>query len=60
MYVEERNILEGPMMVNELYSWVKSKGRKMLLPKADFNKAIDFVNWIYLDLIMEQMGFGNK
>ena len=32
----------------------------MLLFKADFNKAFNSVNWIYLDSIMEQMGFGDK
>lgn len=30
-YVVGRNILEGPLVVNELCSWAKSKGRKMLL-----------------------------
>nr|KAJ0197982.1 hypothetical protein LSAT_V11C700375200 [Lactuca sativa] len=59
-YVEGRNILEGPLVVNALCSWAKSKGRKMLLFKAYFNKAFDSVNWVYLDSIMNQMGFGNK
>lgn len=39
-----RNILEGLMVVNELCSWAKAKGRKMLLFKEDFNKAFDYVN----------------
>ncbi|XP_023734642.2 uncharacterized mitochondrial protein AtMg01250-like [Lactuca sativa] len=36
------------------------KGKKMLLFKADFNKAFDSVSWGFLDSIMEQMGFGSK
>lgn len=48
------------MVVNELRSWEKAKGRKMLLLKVDFNKAFDSVNWVFLDLIMDQMCFGIK
>lgn len=59
-FVEGRSILEGPLIVNELCSWVKRTDRKMLLFKADFNKAFDSVNWEYLDSIMEQMNFGSK
>lgn len=60
VFVAGRNILERPLMVNELCSWSKSSGRKMLLFKVDFNKAFDCVNWGYLDSIMDQLGFGGK
>nr|KAJ0215151.1 hypothetical protein LSAT_V11C300106750 [Lactuca sativa] len=53
-YVEGRNILKGPLIVNELCSWSKNKKRKMLLFKADFNKAFDSMNWYFLDSIMDQ------
>jgi len=59
-FVKNRNILEGPLIVNELCSWSKQLGRKILLFKADFNKAFDNVNWEYLDSIMEQLNFGAK
>lgn len=59
-FVEGRNILEGPLIVNEVCSWAKSDGRKILLFKADFNKAFDSINWGYLDSIMAQMNFGCK
>jgi len=59
-YIEGRSILEGPLIVNELCSWTKSKGRKLLVFKADFNKAFDTVNWNFLDSMMEQMNFGVK
>jgi len=59
-YIEGRNILEGPFVINELCSWAKLRGRKRLLFKADFNQAFDSVNWNYLDSIMAQMNFGEK
>nr|KAJ0203637.1 hypothetical protein LSAT_V11C500259620 [Lactuca sativa] len=59
-YMEGRNILEGPLIVNDLCSWAKANGKKMLLFQADFNKAFDSISWTYLDSIMEQMGFESK
>nr|KAJ0219093.1 hypothetical protein LSAT_V11C300139740 [Lactuca sativa] len=59
-YVDGRCILDGPLMINEVCSWAKRAHKKILLFKADFDKAFDSVNWQYLDSILEQMGFGNK
>nr|KAJ0194327.1 hypothetical protein LSAT_V11C800406660 [Lactuca sativa] len=59
-YVEGRCILDGPLIINEVCSWVKRARKKLLLFKVDFDKAFDSVNWQYLDSILEQMGFGNK
>nr|KAJ0197364.1 hypothetical protein LSAT_V11C700352090 [Lactuca sativa] len=59
-FLEGRNILEGPLIVNEMYSWAKKANEKMLLFKVDFNKAFDSVNWEYLDHIQMQLGFGEK
>lgn len=59
-FVEGRNILDGPIIINEVYSWAKKEKRKMFFLKIDFDKAFDSVNWGYLDSIMEQMGFGCK
>lgn len=50
--VEGRNILEGPLIVNEMWSCAKSNGRKILLFKADFNKAFNLVNWGFLNSTM--------
>ena len=52
-YMEGRNILEGPLIVNDLCSWAKANGKKMLLFQADFNKAFDSISWTFLDSIME-------
>ncbi|KAL7590464.1 uncharacterized protein LOC111876912 [Lactuca sativa] len=59
-YVEGRSILEGPLIVNEICSWVKKTKKKVLLFKLDFDKAFDSVNWEYFDSILNQMRFGNK
>lgn len=44
-YVEGRNILDGPLIVNEICSWAKRAKKKVLLFKVDFEKAFDSVNW---------------
>lgn len=59
-FVEGRNILEGPLIINEVSSWALKSNWKILLFKADFNKAFDSVNWEYLDSVMAQMNFGLK
>nr|KAJ0203968.1 hypothetical protein LSAT_V11C500292530 [Lactuca sativa] len=59
-FIEGRNILEGPLIINEMCSWVKKTKDKMLLFKVDFNKAFDTVNWEYLDHIQMQLGFGER
>lgn len=59
-YVEGRNILDGPLIVNEIFSWSKRIKRKTLLFKFDFGKAFDSVNWDYLDSILLQMNSGHK
>lgn len=59
-FVEGRHILEGPLIVNELCSWAKKEKKEMLLFKVDFEKAFDSVNWMYLDSVLMQMGFGTR
>lgn len=51
-YVEGLNIVDIPMMVNDLCSWANSKKKQILLFKVDFEKAFDFVNWEYLESIL--------
>ncbi|KAJ9555174.1 hypothetical protein OSB04_009788 [Centaurea solstitialis] len=59
-YVEGRQILDGPLMVNEVCSWAKRSKSRVFLFKVDFEKAFDFISWNYLDSILEQMHFGVK
>lgn len=39
-YVEGRNILDGPIIVNEIRSWAKRVKKKVLLFKVDFDKPL--------------------
>ncbi|KAI3720995.1 hypothetical protein L2E82_31996 [Cichorium intybus] len=59
-YVAGRNILDGPLMINEIHSWLKKSKRKALMFKVDFDKAFDSINWGYLESVLSQMGFGAK
>ncbi|KAJ9556592.1 hypothetical protein OSB04_011206 [Centaurea solstitialis] len=59
-FIKGRNILDGPLMVNELINWAKMLRKKMLIFKVDFAKAFDSLNWNFLDSILIQMGFGDK
>lgn len=59
-YVEGRNILDGPLVINEVCSWAKRSKKKLLLLKVDFDKAFDSINWEYLDSVLSQMRFGGK
>ncbi|KAI3506473.1 hypothetical protein L1887_28832 [Cichorium endivia] len=59
-FIEGRNILEGPLVMNEICAWAKKQKKNILLFKADFEKAFDSVNWCFLNDIMAQMGYGDK
>lgn len=57
--MKRHNILDGPLIINEICSWAKQIKRKVLF-KFDFDKAFDSINWNYLDSVLDQMGFGSK
>lgn len=46
-FIPGRNILDGPLVINEIFSWAKQ-----------LKKRIFLLNWNYLDSVMEQMNFG--
>ncbi|GKC39819.1 putative RNA-directed DNA polymerase, eukaryota, reverse transcriptase zinc-binding domain protein [Tanacetum coccineum] len=59
-FIKGRQIIDGPLIVDEIISWAKLTKRKMFFLKVDFEKAFDSLNWSFLDSIMSQMGFSNK
>ncbi|GJS00950.1 RNA-directed DNA polymerase, eukaryota, reverse transcriptase zinc-binding domain protein [Tanacetum coccineum] len=59
-FVKDRQILDGPFILNELLQWCKSKKIHSFLLKIDFEKAYDFVRWDYLDDALKNFGFGEK
>ncbi|GJS10576.1 RNA-directed DNA polymerase, eukaryota [Tanacetum coccineum] len=59
-FVSNRQILDGPFILNELISWCKYHKSKAMIFKVDFEKAFDSVRWDYLDDILDKFGFGAK
>ncbi|GJZ68953.1 RNA-directed DNA polymerase, eukaryota, reverse transcriptase zinc-binding domain protein [Tanacetum coccineum] len=59
-FVADRQILDGPFIMNEIIQWCKSKKKQSLVFKVDFEKAFDSVRWDYLDDISSRFGFGEK
>lgn len=59
-FVKDRQILDDPLIVNEVVEGYKKNHKKMMILKIDFTKAYDLVNWEYLDRVMKFMNFGLK
>ncbi|KAK1422577.1 hypothetical protein QVD17_17860 [Tagetes erecta] len=59
-FLANRSILEGPLVVNEVISWLKKSKLEGLIFKVDFNKAFDSVNWQFIDSILLQMNFPKR
>nr|GFA28993.1 RNA-directed DNA polymerase, eukaryota [Tanacetum cinerariifolium] len=57
-FVAERQILDGPFILNEVLHWCKRKNKKAMFFKVDFAKAYDSVRWDYLIDVLEAFGFG--
>ncbi|KAJ0581115.1 putative RNA-directed DNA polymerase [Helianthus annuus] len=56
-FMEGKFILDGPLIVNEVISWLKKEKSKEFIMKIDFEKAYDNVNWNFVISILNQMGF---
>ncbi|GJR63237.1 RNA-directed DNA polymerase, eukaryota, reverse transcriptase zinc-binding domain protein [Tanacetum coccineum] len=59
-FVANRQILDGPFILNELIQWCKSKKRQTMVFKVDFEKAFDSVRWDYLHDILRKFSFGDR
>ncbi|GJW26520.1 RNA-directed DNA polymerase, eukaryota [Tanacetum coccineum] len=59
-FVSDRQILDGPFIINEILQWCKRKNKQTLFFKVDFAKAYDSVRWDYLIDVLEAFGFGPK
>ncbi|GJR39911.1 RNA-directed DNA polymerase, eukaryota, partial [Tanacetum coccineum] len=58
-FVAERQILDGPFILNEILHWCKRKRKKAMFFKVDFAKAYDSVRWDFLLDVLEAFGFGS-
>ncbi|GKD03186.1 RNA-directed DNA polymerase, eukaryota [Tanacetum coccineum] len=59
-FIADRQILDGPFILNEVLQWCKSKKNQSLIFKVDFEKAYDSVRWDFLDDVLKKFGFGDK
>nr|GEU97671.1 RNA-directed DNA polymerase, eukaryota, reverse transcriptase zinc-binding domain protein [Tanacetum cinerariifolium] len=59
-FVTDKQILDGPFILNEVIQWCKSKKKQSLVFKVDFEKAYDSVRSDFLDDILGKFGFGDK
>ncbi|XP_071688860.1 uncharacterized protein [Rutidosis leptorrhynchoides] len=57
-FITGRQILDGPLILNETIEWYKRRKEKLLILKIDFEKAYDTVNWEFLDYMLRILGFG--
>ena len=59
-FIKGRNILDGPLILNEIIVWHDKRKKKLMVFKVDFKKACISIRWDFLDLVMEKLVFGIK
>ncbi|GJY05304.1 putative RNA-directed DNA polymerase, eukaryota, reverse transcriptase zinc-binding domain protein [Tanacetum coccineum] len=59
-FVAQRQILDGPFILNEILAWCKKLKKQAMVFKVDFAKAYDSIRWDFLDDILHSFGFGLK
>nr|GEW62816.1 RNA-directed DNA polymerase, eukaryota [Tanacetum cinerariifolium] len=59
-FIADKQILDGPFILNEVLKWCMVKKKQALIFKVDFEKAYDSVRWDFLDDVLYKFGFGDK
>ena len=59
-FVEGRQILDAALIANEVIDSLLKRKESGVLCKLDLEKAYDHINWEFLLLVMQKMGFGEK
>ena len=59
-FVKGKNILDSILVASEVVHSMRNSRRGGFLFKVDFEKAYDSVNWDFLMVVMDKMGFGVK
>nr|GEW20960.1 RNA-directed DNA polymerase, eukaryota, reverse transcriptase zinc-binding domain protein [Tanacetum cinerariifolium] len=57
-FLPNRQILDGPFIINELLARCHHKNQRAMLFKVDFAKAYDSIRWDYLETVLSSFGFG--
>ncbi|KAJ9686353.1 hypothetical protein PVL29_015315 [Vitis rotundifolia] len=60
VFVQGRQILDASLIANEVLDYWKKRGVKGLICKLDIEKAYDNINWQFLMMVLQKMGFGTK
>nr|GEU58651.1 hypothetical protein [Tanacetum cinerariifolium] len=55
-FLSNRQILDGPFIINEFLFWCKYKKQQAMVFKVDFAKAYDSVRWDFLDDVLDAFG----
>nr|GEX44939.1 RNA-directed DNA polymerase, eukaryota, reverse transcriptase zinc-binding domain protein [Tanacetum cinerariifolium] len=59
-FIKNRQILDGPFILNEALAWCKRKKKQALMFKVDFAKAYDSVRWDFLLDALHAFGFSSR
>nr|GEZ79348.1 RNA-directed DNA polymerase, eukaryota, reverse transcriptase zinc-binding domain protein [Tanacetum cinerariifolium] len=59
-FLADRQILDGPFILNEVLQWCKVKKKQTFIFKIDFEKAYDSVRWDFLGDVLSRFGFGSR
>ena len=59
-FVGGRQILDALLIVNKVIDSMMKKKEKGILCKLDIEKAYDQINWNFLFLVLQKMGFGER
>nr|GEU91829.1 RNA-directed DNA polymerase, eukaryota, reverse transcriptase zinc-binding domain protein [Tanacetum cinerariifolium] len=59
-FVANRQIRDGPLILNESFHWFKKNKQETMIFKVDFEKAYDSVRWDYLHDVLKFFGFGDR
>ncbi|GJT52968.1 RNA-directed DNA polymerase, eukaryota [Tanacetum coccineum] len=59
-FLPNRQILDGPFIINEVLARCKVIKQHAMIFKVDFAKAYDSIRWDFLDDVLIFLGFGTK
>ena len=59
-FVEGRQIMDAMLIVNEAIDSILKSNRGAILCKLDIKKVYDHVDWSFLLVVLEKMGFGER
>nr|GEV99324.1 RNA-directed DNA polymerase, eukaryota, reverse transcriptase zinc-binding domain protein [Tanacetum cinerariifolium] len=54
-YIMGRQIIDGPLVVDEIIAWAKKHKKCLMFFKVDFEKAFDSLSWSFLFSVLEQI-----